>query len=196
MSEMLLEILGIVGALLFLVGDLPYFIDTLTGKTQPQRVTWGVVFILNSIALANQIAVGATNSLWLFIAAVVATGAIFLASIKNGVGGHSKSDVFALVASLFGIALWVTFDSPLMSILANLFVGIVSIQPTFAKARKNPESETRISWLLATISALMVTVSVGEINFEQQILPFSAAILQGYMVYLLYFRPNHTSATK
>ena len=196
MSEMLLEILGIVGALLFLVGALPYFIDTLTGKTQPQRVTWGVVFILNSIALANQIAVGATNSLWLFIAAVVATGAIFLASIKNGVGGHSKSDVFALVASLFGIALWVTFDSPLMSILANLFVGIVSIQPTFAKARKNPESETRISWLLATISALMVTVSVGEINFEQQILPFSAAILQGYMVYLLYFRPNHTSATK
>ena len=49
--------LGIVGALVFIIGDIPYFIDTLSGKTKPHRVTWGIVVLLNlSINIVNHTA--------------------------------------------------------------------------------------------------------------------------------------------
>ncbi|HZM63579.1 MAG TPA: hypothetical protein VFB59_00420 [Candidatus Saccharimonadales bacterium] len=183
---MVFAVIGILSAILFLVGDYSYFRDTLKGKTVPQRVTWGVAFLLNSIGFANQYASGASNSLWLFGAAVLATGAIFGASIFKGVGGYSKLDIFAIAASVVGVALWVVFDSPVLSIISTLIVVIVSMTPTIIKAKKHPESETRIAWLLGAISAFMAVISVGELNWMLLILPLNAAIIQLYIAYLLY----------
>lgn len=184
---MLFTIIGILSAALFLIGDYSYFRDTLRGKTIPQRVTWGVGFLLNSIGFANQYASGASNSLWLFGAAVVATGAIFAASLFKGVGGYSKVDIFAVVITLLGIALWALFDSPLMSVLSTLVVVIVSLVPTIVKARRHPESETKIAWLLGAVSAFLAALSVGELNWLLLILPLNAGLVQAYISYILYF---------
>lgn len=187
---MILSILGILSAIIFIVGDLPYIKDTFAGKTKPQRVTWGVVFLLNSVGFANQYASGARNSLWLFGAAVIITGIIFASSIKYGVGGYSRIDIFSLVAALSGIALWIMFDSALLSILANLFVAVIALIPTFIKAYATPESETNITWLLGAASALLASLSVGAIDFKLLILPVASTILQAVMAYLLYFGKN------
>jgi hypothetical protein len=180
--------LGIFSAMLFLIGDFPYLTDTLKGKTKPQRVTWGVAFLLNSIGLANQYASGADNSLWLFGAAVIATGAIFIASIFKGVGGYSKLDIFAVVTTILGVFLWIIFDSPLMSIISILFIVEISLVPTIVKAKKHPESETKIAWLLGSISSFIAAVSVGKLDWSLLVLPINAALVQAYIVYILYFR--------
>ena len=185
---MLFTILGVLSAVVFILGDIPYLSDTLKAKIKPQRVTWGVVFLLNMIGFANQYASGADNSLWLFAAAVLMTGAIFLASIKNGVGGYAKLDIFSLVASFVGIVLWQVFDSPLLSILANMFVGVVALIPTFVKTQRHPETENGIAWLAGSVSALMAAVSVGKFDVTLLLLPVTSALLQSYMVYLLYIR--------
>lgn len=184
---MIFQILGVLSALIFIIADIPYLRDTIKGKTKPQRVTWGVVVLLNLIGFANQYAAGATNSLWIFGAAAIMTCAIFIASIKKGVGGHSKLDVFSIVAALLGIVLWQLLDSPLYSIFANIFIGTVALIPTFAKAKKHPETETKITWLLGVVSVFFAALSVGAWNWQLLILPLSSAILQGYMVYILYF---------
>ncbi len=185
---MFFKVLGVVSAIVFILGDIPYLKDAIKAKIKPQRVTWGIAFLLNIIGFANQYASGADNSLWLFAAAILMTGAIFIASLKNGVGGYARLDIFSLVASLVGIILWQTFDSPLLSILSNLFVAVVALTPTFIKAKKHPETETGIAWLAGAISALMAAVSVGKLDTTLLILPVASAILQGYMVYLLYIR--------
>ncbi len=184
---MLFTTLGILSAVLFLIGDYVYFRDVLRGETTPQRVTWGVGFLLNSIGFANQYASGAGNSLWLFGAAMVATGAIFVASIFKGVGGYSKIDIFAIVITVLGVALWITFDSPLMSVLSTLVVVIVSLVPTMMKAMHHPETETKIAWLFGSISAFMAAISVGELNWLLLILPLNAGLVQAYIACILYF---------
>lgn len=187
---MIFKLLGVLSAIIFILGDIPYLLDTIKGRIKPHRVTWGVVCLLNIIGFANQYAAGARNSLWLFGAAVVMTGAIFFASIKNGVGGRSKLDILALVTSLLGIVLWQVFDSPLLSVLANVFVAVVCLIPAFAKARKYPETENGIAYLAGAVSALLAAISVGEVDFVLLILPVTSAILQAYMSYLLYIRPK------
>lgn len=193
---MIFAVIGLLSALLFLVGDYRYFKDTLDGKTVPQRVTWGVAFLLNSIGFANQYASGASNSLWLFGAASLATGAIFVASIFKGVGGYSKLDIFAMVTTLAGVGLWIIFDSPLLSILSTLIVVEVSLTPTIMKAKKHPESETKIAWLFGCISCIMAAISVGEWNWVLLILPLNAAIIQGYISYILYFETKRRREIK
>ncbi len=187
---MIFTILGLLSAIVFVIADIPYLRDTVKDTTKPHRVTWGVVVLLNAVGFANQFASGADNSLWLFGAAVVMTTSIFIASLKNGVGGHSKSDIFSLIFCSIGVILWLAFKDPLFSIFANIFVGFVALLPTFKKTKKDPESETKITWLLGTISTILATISVGELNVMLLLLPVSSTLLQGYMVYLLYIRPR------
>jgi hypothetical protein len=188
---MLFSTLGILSAIIFLAGDAPYLIDTIrAGRTKPHRVSWGIAFLSNAISFANQWASGATNSLWLFGAATIMVGAIFLASLKNGTGGHSKNDVIATGICLIGLCLWVSFNSPLFSIFANLGVSVIALMPTIAKAKIHPKTETRIAWLMGMISSLMATASVGKLDVKLLILPGAGVLLEGYMVYILYFRDN------
>jgi hypothetical protein len=187
---MIFSILGVFSALIFLVCDLPYLVDTIKGKIKPHRVTWGVVTLLNLIGFANQYASGAHNSLWLFGAATVMTGAIFLASLKKGVGGHTRQDVIAIVTSTIGLMLWWLFKSPTFSIFANIFVALVALVPSYSKAKISPETETKIAWSGGMISALLATISVGTLDWHLLILPVCSTILQGYMVYILYLAPK------
>jgi hypothetical protein len=190
---MIFTVLGILSGVIFILGDIPYLSDTLKARIKPQRVTWGVVFLLNVIGFANQHASGADNSLWLFGAAVFMTGAIFLASLKNGVGGYAPLDIFSIVTSLVGIALWQVFDSPMLSVIANICIATAALVPTFIKTRKNPETENGIAWLAGTLSALLAAVSVGKLELVLLLLPISSALLQAYMIYLVYVRSRPES---
>lgn len=188
---MIFSILGVASALLFIIADTPYLLDTIAKKTKPHRVTWMVIFFLNCVVFANQLASGARNSLWIMGAAVLMTGAIALASIHNGVGGSTRNDHFAVIASVVGILLWVYFKDPFISAVISVIISWIALSPTFAKALQDPESETRITWLLATISAFLAFVSVGELNYKLMLLPLNAVVLQSVMVYILYIRPRH-----
>jgi len=190
---MTLELIGILSAVIFIIGDIPYLKNAIEASIKPQRITWGIAMALNAIGFANQSASGADNSLWLFGAAVLMTGAIFIASLKNGVGGYSKLDIFAITTAIVGIILWQVFDSPLISILANLCVAVVALIPTFVKTKKDPTTETGIAWLFGSISAALAGVSVGSLDVDLLILPIASTLLQAYMVYLIYVLPKRQS---
>ena len=189
---MIYKVLGIASAAIFIICDFPYLLNAWSAKTKPHRVTWGVIVLLNFIGFANQLASGAHNSLWLYVAAILMSCAIFVASLKNGVGGHTKQDMFAIIACFVGLALWGIFRSPLFSIFANIAIATISLLPTIAKAKKHPETETKIAWSGGTVSATLATISVGTLNWRLLILPMSSVLLQGYMTYILYFQSRET----
>lgn len=160
----MLAVIGILGGVLSLLSNIPYVINTIQKKTKPQRVTWGIFFILNSIFLCNQMAIGATNSLWLIASFTVSTFAIFCLSIFYGVGGYTKRDLGILAGSLVGVALWLGLDQPVFSVIMSLIVAILASIPTFIKAYKDPASETAIKWLLGGVAAFLTIVSVSKID--------------------------------
>jgi hypothetical protein len=190
---MLFAVLGILSAVIFLLGDVPYLKDTLGGSTRPHKVTWGIATLLNAIGFANQYASGATNSLWLFGAGTLMVGAIFLASFKHGTDGLSRQDILCMAVALGGVGLWIILKSPLYSIFANIIAASAALIPSYIKAGRDPESETKISWLVGTASCLLSAVSVGRWDWRLLILPGAETLLQTYMVYLLYIRPRKVS---
>ncbi len=187
---MIFAVLGILSGLLLIIADIPYALNAYRRKTQPHRVTWFVVFILNLIGFANQLASGATHSLWLFGTAVFVTLVISILSISRGVGGYEIVDIVALVGSIIGLGLWWWLNTPLASIIANVVVGWIALTPTYIKSYKNPASETKITWLLASVSALLGTLAVGELKFDLLILPLNAFIIQIGIYLILEFRSH------
>jgi hypothetical protein len=184
-------ILGILGGLLALISNIPYIRDILKKTTKPHRVTWGIFFLLNIIFLGNQLAAGATSSIWLVIAFTLSTLIIFSLSLKYGVGGTTKLDVMILIGSLVGVGLWQILQAPIASVLANLVVATIAAIPTYRKAWLQPQTETKLSFLLGTIAAAFTVVSVGGMSLVLLLLPIYSVVYNGsiYLILTKRIRP-------
>jgi len=181
----MLAIFGILSGLLSIISNIPYVIDIYKRKTQPHRVTWGIFFLLNIIYLANHISAGATNSLWLIVGFTVSTFIIFILSLKRGVGGSEKLDIFVLISALVGVVLWQITDNPTISIFANALSGIFAAIPTLKKAYIKPESETKIKWFIGIFAGIFAAISVGRLELPLLVLPLLTIIIQGSMFLIL-----------
>lgn len=185
-------VIGILGGLLSLGANVPYILDTVKGRTKPHRVTWGIFFLLNVIFLANQLAAGATSSIWLVVAFTISTFTVFLLSIKRGTGGTSKLDIVILAGAILGLIVWQLMHSPVPSIIANLVVAAIASIPTYKKAWTHPHTETKISYSLGAVAALMSAISVGKLDVVLLLLPVYAVIYQGSIALVL-SRPQDSS---
>src|SRR6056297_2986786 len=186
-------LIGILSAVIFFLGDIPYLLDTIKKKIQPHRVTWGIIWLQNIIAFASLYAEGARNSIMIVGAAIVIIGAIFIAALFNGTGGTSKQDIIALILSLAGVLLWAVTSNPVLSIAANCFAVVVGVYPTLIKARDNPSSENPSAYFFGAISSFLAAVSVGSFNLPLLILPTLSVSIQVYLVYLIRFRKPSAS---
>ncbi len=185
-------IIGVLAGIISFASNLPYIYDTIKRKTKPHRVTWGIFFLLNLIFLGNQLAAGATNSIWLVVAFAVSTFTIFLLSLRNGVGGSTKLDVVVLVGALLGVAIWQLLDAPVASIIANVTVAAIASIPTYKKAWTHPNTETKVSYSVGAFSALLSAISVGKLDFVLLLLPIYSVIYQG-SIFLILIRRNFSS---
>ena len=185
----MLAFLGILSGLIFLIADIPYIRDILKGKTKPHRVSWFLYFVLNSVNIANQAASGATNSLWLPVVSAIVTFFIFAMAIKRGMGGYEKLDLVCLVGALLGIVLWVVFDNPLASTICNILASTLAVAPTIKKSILHPSTETKITYLIGSISGLIAALSVGSWILSLLILPLHGFLVQ-IIIYGILIRPT------
>lgn len=190
----MLAFIGLLSGLVFVIADIPYIKDTLKGKTKPHRTSWFLYFIFNSISIANQAASGATNSLWFPIAGAGITFFIFVISIKRGVGGYQRLDIICLLGALLGIGLWIIFNDPLLSIIANIVATSFAVAPTIKKAYLKPGTETAITYLLGSLSALLAAISVGRWDLKLLLLPFYSLVVQAGIYALLITRRSKLSS--
>ena len=77
-SAQILLFFGIASGALSTFAYIPYIIDTVARRTQPQRASWLIWSVLGSIALISQIYEGATSSLWFAGVQVSGTIIVFL----------------------------------------------------------------------------------------------------------------------
>lgn len=184
----MLEKIGLLGGILIIVADTPYAWNAFKRKTKPHRTTWFIIALINAINLANQHASGAKSSLLFFIGATVITFIVFLASLYNGTGGFAKLDIAVLVGALLGLVVWHVLKSPVASVIANTIVALIGIIPTFIKAYHDPKSETKITWLIGTVSALCAVIAVGKLDFALLLFPIYATLQQASLFALIEVR--------
>ncbi len=160
---MLPDYFAFVSAVIVSLGGSYYLYETLSGKAQPNRVTWLLWGLLPAIIFVAQRAQGVEGLSWVTFAAGATPFLIVLASFvnKKAYWKTQRRDYIVMTAALSGIGLWAITDNPnlaiVFSIAADFFAGL----PTLLKSIKHPESE---SWVAFAISACGFAIGVLAIQ--------------------------------
>ena len=111
------------GSVIFALGSVPYFLDTIKGKVKPNRVTWFIWSIAPLIAFSAQIkeGVGIHQSLLTFTVGFVPL-VIFIASFvnKKSYWQLGRLDLSCGALSLIGLVLWIATENWVIYFAASI----------------------------------------------------------------------------
>lgn len=153
--------------LIHLQGQASYVITTIKGKTQPNRVSWFLWFVIAAIVLSGQINEGVGVQVILTLIAGLGPLAVFVASFMNkkAYWKISKLDIICGILAVLAIALWVLTDSGLYAIGIGILADFLASIPTIAKSFNFPESENFVIYRNAMIGAAITLLTIDNWSF-------------------------------
>lgn len=187
---MIPEELILIGVVISFIGVLSYLIDTLKGKTQPNKVTWFVWALAPLIAFWAELnqSVG-IHSLLTFIAGFNPL-LIFLASFfnKKSQWKIGKLDIICFLLSILGLVLWQVTQIGNAAILFSIFAGGIAGIPTVIKSFRFPETESYNVFLGGGIAALITLLAIDIWNFEYYAFPLYIFLICLLLFVLIKFK--------
>lgn len=157
---------GLLAATLGALAYLPYLRDTLKGQTRPHRATWLIWAVLSSISTASQAYEGAGASLWFSGVQSMGTIAVFLLSIRLGMGSYlGRSDVPVLAGALAGLMLWALTDSAVYALGLSIGISALGGVATVAKSYRAPGTETLSCWYANLCASGLAILAVGQLSW-------------------------------
>lgn len=164
-SAQMLLFFGVASGVLSTFAYIPYILDTVARRTEPQRASWLIWSVLGSIAFVSQVFEGATSSLWFAGVQITGTIIVFVLSIWVGKGRFlSKSDCLILVAASIGLLLWYLTDNAAYALAITISISLLGGMATVVKAYRDPESETLVTWVVSFIASACAIFSVGALD--------------------------------
>ena len=176
------EQLAIVSACLTAICVVPYLRDVYRGTTRPQRASWFVFCSLAVVAAVSQVVEGAGAGALLATGSAIGFTAVFLASIRRGVGGTSRWDVGALALATIGVVLSVLADEPMIALVAVIVAELAAVALTAHKALRQPHTETLATWMIDCVAGVLAIVAVSEVHVDQLLYPVHHALANAAVV--------------
>ncbi|OGL94795.1 hypothetical protein A2348_04545 [Candidatus Uhrbacteria bacterium RIFOXYB12_FULL_58_10] len=167
-----LIIFGILAGVFSAISYPPYIIAIFKGKAKPERASWLIWSVLTAMGFFTQLAVGATNSLWLPGIQGIGVIIVFLLSIRYGFGGLLKRDIATLVAAGLTLLIWYVTDNAILAVYLTVLIDGMGAWLTIIKSYEHPESETLITWALSGTGGFFGLLAVGAYNMPVLAYPF------------------------
>ena len=163
--------LAVISATLTAVCVIPYLRDVFRGTTRPQRMSWFTFAAFSVVAAVSQLLAGADAGSWLAAGSAVGFTAVFIVSIRRGVGGRSPADVGALALTVAGVIVALVIERPLVAIGAVVVAELAAVGLTIRKALLDPSSETPSTWALDCLAGGVAIVAVEQVSFVNLVYP-------------------------
>lgn len=164
---MLPEYFAIVGALVASLGGFYYLYETITGKAQPNRITWLLWGIFPMVIFVAQRAEGVEGLSWTSFVAGLTPFLIVTASFfnKKAYWKSEPRDYYLMGAAVVGIILWAVTDNPNLAILFSLLADLLAGIPTLVKSYKHPATESWIAYAISTLGFGISILSIQNFTF-------------------------------
>lgn len=184
----MLKILGYSSGILMILSVIPYARSIFKLKTKPQRMTWLIWSILTFIAFFSQLAEGGTWSLLLTAGDTIAILIVFVLSLKFGIGGWRRIDIFSLVGASVSLFLWYLTKEPAVALFLIILTDLFGAHLTIVKSWKNPETENWVGWAMCGLGGFLGALAVGEWNFVLISFPFYIFLINSFIALIILFR--------
>jgi len=165
---MIPEYFAVIGAAIGSLGGFYYLVETIRGKTKPNRVTWLLWGLFPMIIFAAQRAQGVEGLSWASFAAGFTPFLILLASFinKEAYWKTEPRDYLLMGAAIAGIVLWALTDDPNLAIFFSLVADVFAGLPTFIKAYRYPETESWVAYAISTFGFGLSILAIQTYTFE------------------------------
>lgn len=177
-----------ISTVLATISPIVYCIAILKGEAKPHRTTRFVFLIISSLTTASLLAQGNKVAVWLAGAAVLQSIAIFILSIKRGMGGWSKIDIICLFSALLGIALWKVTKNPIIALYFAISADFIGMIPTLIKTYRFPKTEVWTFYLMDVCAAGFSLLALSKWTIGEYSYPVYIMLINSLMV-LLVIRP-------
>jgi len=154
-------------AALALIGGTSYVIDTVQGRTQPNRISWLLWAIAPLLAFFGALDEGVgLQSLMSFMVGFV-PACVFAASFVNrkAYWRITSLDIGCGVLSVCGLIAWLATQEGNAAIVAAIAADGIAGVPTFAKAYRNPRSESSLIFWLGAANAGITLLTIDHWRF-------------------------------
>ncbi len=194
---MLDERFVLVGVAISFLGSFTYFLATLKGKVQPNRVSYFIWSMAPFIAAAAELSQGVGLLALTTFMAGFNPFMILLASFVNKKAQWklSRFDLICGAFSLVGLLLWAITETPNIAILFALFSEIFAALPTLVKAYRFPQSELPWGYLAGSLNAGIGLLTIQVWNFEHVAFPAYIFLISGLLFGVTYLRRATTSSS-
>lgn len=173
-----------ISTILALISPLVYTKAILKGEAKPHRTTRLVLLIITSLATISLFAQNDTVAIWLAGVSTVQSILIFSLSIRYGMGGWSKMDIFCLMIALSGIILWQTTKDPSLALYASILADFVGMVPALIKTFRFPETEIWTFYALDVMAGFFSLLAVKSFALQQFVYPLYIILINLCMVAL------------
>lgn len=180
----------ILGAIIGLSGTLSYLIDTLKGKTKPNRVSWFIWTLAPLIAFSAELSEGVgIQSLMTFMVGFSPL-LILISSFfnKKSVWKLGKLDYTCGGLSIMGLILWLILGEGNIAIFFSILADGLAAIPTVVKSYSFPETENYWVFLTASINAGITLLTIDIWNFAHYGFPVYILGITILLVLLIKFR--------
>jgi hypothetical protein len=184
----------VVGALIGIAGQTSYFRDTLTGRVQPNRVTFLMWALAPLLAFAVEVqAGGGLRSLMTFI---VGFGPLMIFAASFAHRGSAwlltRFDVICGVLSLVGLAAWLVTREGRYALVLAISADFLAGMPTGRKVWRAPETESLPLYVCATVNAVIALLTIDHWTLEEAAFPAYIAVFGCLLSVLLLVRRGST----
>lgn len=180
----------ILGVILQSFGGFSYFVDTIKGKVQPNKVSWLLWSIAPLVAFAAEISQGVgIQSLTTFIVGFVPL-VIFISSFTNKKAEWKlgRLDIICGILSFLGIILWYITKVGNIAILFAIIADGLAALPTIVKSYSYPETENDLVYLFGVVNAGIGLLAIQTWNFEHYGFPAYLLLVTTILTVLIRFK--------
>lgn len=146
--------------MLALISPLIYAKAILQGDAKPHRTTRFILLLITTLTTASLFAQHNTVAIWLAEVSALQSILIFILSIKHGMGGWAKTDIFCLAIALFGIVLWQTTNDPTLVLYVAIAADFTGMIPALIKTYHHPQTEIWNFYFIDVFASLFSVFAV------------------------------------
>jgi hypothetical protein len=179
------EILGIIAAILVLVGYVPYIRDTIKGKTQPHVYSWFLWAALTIAILGIQLTHHAGAGSLITITAGTMCVIVFFLSLRGGKRNIVFTDTIVFALAILTNIVWLFAKQPLLAMVLACTADLLAFAPTVRKSWNQPFTETLSFYQLNSLRFALGAVALQQYTVINLMWPAMWAICNGLFALVL-----------
>lgn len=177
----------IVGAVIGLAGSVGYAVDTVRGRTQPNRVTWLLWGAVPLLAFAVELRSGVGLRSVMALSVGLGPLVVFAASFVNRTATWriGRLDYICGALSIAGTAVWLLTREGLAALCAAIAADALAGAPTLVKSWRAPESESSVAYWGALVNAAVTLLTVTTVTADEVAFPLYIVVIAGVELVLV-----------